>query len=669
MYTDTEKSLGDTAELWFETTGTLLLRSPPHTQDQNGAAERSGGVIISRSRAMQTDAKLPYFMWPEIVCAAGYILNRTPRQKHGWKTPLETLHAFVGYTDTKPKCGQIRLYGCRAYALKNDIKRTDKLVPRSQVGYLVGYDSSNIFRIWVPQLHRVIRSRDVTFDESIQYRPSLAEEPISQEITETVASIEIQDSDDDDTEFMHQIRLSTAPTTPYVPGTASRTIQSSQNLKDYVSPYPPTQTDATGGLITPEGSPAPVSHDDDNQLSRELTENSSTLSPAPTAQLSPDSARDSDDATIIVDTTPYSTQPGINPQLTPMVPTDVATPSIPSRRQYDTSQGINPANIVTAPRQRNESWRKQAHLAAVNAVESLIGYHTAFLAGTLHQKALHRTELPEPPTSWHHLEIHPYADGFKSAAQKEYDDLVKRNTWKHVDHTETTSRPLPLKWVFTYKFDTDGYLDKLKARLCVRGDLQPWSHRDNYAATLAAKVFRALMAIAAYFDLEAVQLDAVSAFTNALMDETVFTQCPDGFKVPGKNLLLLRALYGLRRSPLIWLNEFSSTLSRLGLTQIPESQCLFSNGKLIVFFYVDDVVILYHRKHEAEYQEFLQALLATYEFKQLGALKWFLGIRILRDRTQRLLWLCQDAYIEKVARSFNQTNGPNFKTPMSTTTT
>jgi len=31
---------------------------------------------------------------------------------------------------------------------------------------------------------------------------------------------------------------------------------------------------------------------------------------------------------------------------------------------------------------------------------------------------------------------------------------------------------LPLLWVFTYKFDTDGYLTKFKARICVRGDLQ-----------------------------------------------------------------------------------------------------------------------------------------------------------------------------------------------------
>lgn len=58
-------------------------------------------------------------------------------------------------------------------------------------------------------------------------------------------------------------------------------------------------------------------------------------------------------------------------------------------------------------------------------------------------------------------------------------------------------KTVPVLWVFTYKADTNGYLTKFKARLCVRGDLQESVHDDTYAATLAAKSFRALMAIAA----------------------------------------------------------------------------------------------------------------------------------------------------------------------------
>src|SRR6266702_3007760 len=36
----------------------------------------------------------------------------------------------------------------------------------------------------------------------------------------------------------------------------------------------------------------------------------------------------------------------------------------------------------------------------------------------------------------------------------------------------------------------------------------------------------------------------------------------------------------------------------------------------------------------------------------LGELKWFLGIHVLHDCSQRLLWLSQEAYIKKIANQY-----------------
>lgn len=58
-----------------------------------------------------------------------------------------------------------------------------------------------------------------------------------------------------------------------------------------------------------------------------------------------------------------------------------------------------------------------------------------------------------------------------------------------------------------------------------------------------------MMALAAAFNLEIIQYDAINAFVNSLLDETVYIECPQGFRMEGKVLLLLRALYGLRRAP------------------------------------------------------------------------------------------------------------------------
>jgi len=137
-------------------------------------------------------------------------------------------------------------------------------------------------------------------------------------------------------------------------------------------------------------------------------------------------------------------------------------------------------------------------------------------------------------------------------------------------------KPLPLLWVFTYKFDTDGYLTKFKARICVRGDLQ-YGHQDTYAATLAYRTFRALMALAAAFDLEIVQLDAINAFLNSTIDEEILVKYPEGFKQPGQVLRLLRALYGLRQSPRLWHKDLTEALQALGLGLVPDANCLLSN--------------------------------------------------------------------------------------------
>jgi hypothetical protein len=50
----------------------------------------------------------------------------------------------------------------------------------------------------------------------------------------------------------------------------------------------------------------------------------------------------------------------------------------------------------------------------------------------------------------------------------------------------------------------------------------------------------------------------------------------------------------------------------------------------------------------------------------LGKLKWFLGIQVIRDRVQRKIWLCQDSYINKIANTFHLTDRKAPLTPMAT---
>lgn len=53
--------------------------------------------------------------------------------------------------------------------------------------------------------------------------------------------------------------------------------------------------------------------------------------------------------------------------------------------------------------------------------------------------------------------------------------------------------------------------------------------------------------------------------------------------------------------------------------------------------------------------------------KDLGELKWFLCIRVLRDREARKLWLCQDSYIEKIVNLYRINKRDQFKGNLSPT--
>jgi len=69
--------------------------------------------------------------------------------------------------------------------------------------------------------------------------------------------------------------------------------------------------------------------------------------------------------------------------------------------------------------------------------------------------------------------------------------------------------------------------------------------------TLVATSLRVLLAIIAKFDLEILQIDTINTFVYTEIDELVYMRLPPGFGQPNRVARLNKALYGLRRSPLL----------------------------------------------------------------------------------------------------------------------
>ncbi len=94
-------------------------------------------------------------------------------------------------------------------------------------------------------------------------------------------------------------------------------------------------------------------------------------------------------------------------------------------------------------------------------------------------------------------------------------------------------------------------------------------------------------------------------------------------------LKLLKALYGLWVTPLLWLSHLATSLENLGLAPIDDAPCVYANRDLIVFFFIDDIIALFHSSKEAKYLDFRAKLMSTYEMWEIGDLEWFLGVRVI----------------------------------------
>lgn len=138
---DGERALKDQFDAFMALKEITCESSAPDTPVQNGHIERLGAILLTKARAMRIQAGLPKFLWPWITQTAGYLMNRTPSKKHGWKTPFELV------TGSKPNLAHIIQFGAKAYPIDKHIPRREKMRAKAHIGFLVGYDSTNIFNI------------------------------------------------------------------------------------------------------------------------------------------------------------------------------------------------------------------------------------------------------------------------------------------------------------------------------------------------------------------------------------------------------------------------------------------------------------------------------------------------------------------------------------------
>ena len=103
---------------------------------------------------------------------------------------------------------------------------------------------------------------------------------------------------------------------------------------------------------------------------------------------------------------------------------------------------------------------------------------------------------------------------------------------------------------------------------------------------------------------------------------------------------LCRSLYGLKQFPRAWFGRFSSMVQEFGMTRSTVDHSVFyhhtSSGQCIyLIVYVDDIVIT--GNDQDGIQRLKQHLFSHFSTKDLGKLKYFLGIEIAQSKSGMIM--------------------------------
>ena len=91
--------------------------------------------------------------------------------------------------------------------------------------------------------------------------------------------------------------------------------------------------------------------------------------------------------------------------------------------------------------------------------------------------------------------------------------------------------PIGSKWLFKYKFNADGSIDKYKARLVAKGysKKEGLDYENTFAPVEKMNTIRLMIALSTKKNWQLHQLDVKSTFLNGDLEEEVYIEQPEGF--------------------------------------------------------------------------------------------------------------------------------------------
>jgi hypothetical protein len=153
-------------------------------------------------------------------------------------------------------------------------------------------------------------------------------------------------------------------------------------------------------------------------------------------------------------------------------------------------------------------------------------------------------------------------------------------------------------------------------------------------------------------------MDVETAFLYGDLDEEVYMRQPPGFEVKGKEgwvCRLRKGLYGLKQAARQWYLKLHGVLTDMGFLRSEADQGLYTirwGGEVLhLAVYVDDFGLFANGTRIM--LEVKSRLASAFSVKDLGEMRFCLGLEVTRDRNLRTIRLSQRPYIESLASQYH----------------
>nr|CAN76326.1 hypothetical protein VITISV_014220 [Vitis vinifera] len=600
---------------YLQNHGIIHISSCVDTPQQNGVAERKNRHLLEVARCLMFSSNVPNYFWGEAILTATYLINRMPSRVLTFQSPRQLFLKQFPHTHAASSDLPLKVFGCTAFVHVYPQNRS-KFAPRANKCIFLGYSPTQKgYKCYSPTNKRFYTTMDVSFFEHVFFYPkshvqgeSMNEHQVWESFLDGVPSFHSESPNPSQfapTELFTPMPPSVQPAQhTNVPSPV--TIQSPMPIQ----PIAPQLANENLQVYIRRRKRQELEHGSQSTCGQYIDSNSSL----PEENIGEDRAGEVLIPSIDDSTLPIALRKGV-------------------RRCTDHPIG----NYVT--------------------YEGLSPSYRAFAT------SLDDTQVPN--TIQEALKISEW----KKAVQDEIDALEKNGTWTITD-LPVGKRPVGCKWIFTIKYKADGSVERFKARLVARGFTQSYGidYQETFAPVAKLNTIRILLSLAVNQDWCLQQLDIKNAFLNGDLEEEVYMEIPPGFEESmAKNQVckLQKSLYGLKQSPRTWFDRFTKAVLKLGYKQGQADHTLFVKkshaGKLaILIVYVDDIIL--SGNDMGELQNLKKYLSEEFEVKDLGNLKYFLGMEVARSR--KGIVVSQRKYILDLLKETGMLGCKPIDTPM-----